>query len=88
MVDMTLDESKALGVDQVSKADYGKALEQNLTDLVKRVHRGKLQTTAKKKKELWMFIDPTESEFEEPRAGNPHAGICEGVILSSDRRRG
>ena len=41
-----------------------------------------------KEKELWMFIDPTESEFEEPRAGNPHAGICEGVILSSDRRRG
>ena len=35
-----LDGSKALGVDQISKAIYGKDLERNLIDLVKRVHKG------------------------------------------------
>lgn len=33
----------------------------------------------KKEKSLCPLNDPTESEFEEPRAGNSHAGICEGV---------
>ena len=55
-----LDGSKALGVDQVSKA---------MT-------------------ELWMLIDPTETEFEEPRAGNLHAGICEGVVFFVRKGRG
>lgn len=29
----------------------------------------------KKKKGLWMLIDPTKTEFEEPLTVNPHAGI-------------
>jgi len=43
-----LDGSKALGVDQVSKAIYGNALEQNLTDLVKRVHSGSYRPLPKR----------------------------------------
>ncbi len=35
-----------------------------------------------------VIIDPTETEFEEPRAGNPHAGICEGVVFSVRKGRG
>ncbi len=43
-----LDGSKALGVDRVSKAIYGKALEQNLTDLLKRVHSGSYRPQPKR----------------------------------------
>lgn len=35
-----IDGSKALGVDKVSKEEYGKNLNENLTDLVNRVHSG------------------------------------------------
>ena len=43
-----LDGSKALGVDRVSKAVYGKSLKQNLEDLVKRVHRGSYRPLPKR----------------------------------------
>lgn len=43
-----LDGSKALGVDQVSKAIYGKTLKQNLTELVKRVHSGSYRPMPKR----------------------------------------
>lgn len=42
------DGSKALGVDQISKADYGKELKQNIEDLVRRVHSGSYRPLPKR----------------------------------------
>lgn len=35
-----LDGKKAVGIDKVTKADYGKALEENLTGLIRKIRRG------------------------------------------------
>jgi RNA-directed DNA polymerase len=43
-----LDGSKALGVDRISKATYGENLEQNLKDLLERVHKGSYRPQPKK----------------------------------------
>ena len=43
-----LDGSKALGTDGISKATYGKNLEDNLKDLVKRIHKGSYKPQVKR----------------------------------------
>ena len=43
-----LDGSKALGIEGISKATYGKNLEENLNDLVQRVHRGSYKPQVKR----------------------------------------
>lgn len=43
-----LDGSKALGIDGISKQEYGKALEDNLSNLVERIHKGSYKPQAKR----------------------------------------
>ncbi len=43
-----LDGSKALGIDGISKQEYGKALEGNLSNLVERIHKGSYKPQAKR----------------------------------------
>jgi len=43
-----LDGSKALGIDRISKCDYGKQLEDNLNNLAERIHRGTYRPQAKR----------------------------------------
>ena len=43
-----LDGSKALGTDGISKATYGKNLEDNLKDLVERIHKGSYKPQVKR----------------------------------------
>lgn len=43
-----LDGSKALGIDGISKQEYGKVLEANLSNLVERIHKGSYKPQAKR----------------------------------------
>ena len=43
-----LDGSKALGIDGISKKEYGKNLEANLNELVSKIHRGTYRPQAKR----------------------------------------
>jgi group II intron reverse transcriptase/maturase len=71
-----IDGSKALGIDGISKQDYGRKLEANLEELVDRIHRGTYRPQAKR----GIFIPKADGRKRPLAIGNFEDKLVEWVV--------
>ena len=71
-----IDGSKALGIDGISKQDYGRKLEANLEELVDRIHRGTYRPQAKRE----VFIPKADGRKRPLAIGNFEDKLVEWVV--------
>lgn len=71
-----LDGTKALGIDGISKKEYGKCLEANLSNLVKMIHRGTYRPQAKRE----VFIPKADGTQRPLAIGSFEDKLVEWVV--------